>query len=444
MNEQPNKRQEEVALFRYGAIADLVHLEPGTPGLYKRIKDKAEKLWPIPYSRRNRLAAETIRHWLKLYRKGGFDALRPKTRTDAGSCRRMPQAVADRLLSIKECNPALTVKQVIAEAREHDDVPDDLPLPLSTVHRLLQRHGLMEKHNSTPKDRRHFAFAKAGQLWMSDVMHGPAVFVDGRRKRKTYLIAFLDDATRVVPFAAFALAENVSAYLPIFKQALMRRGIPERLFVDNGAAYRSKHLALVCAKIGTTLIHARPFDAAAKGKQERWFRTVRMQLLPTLGDEDLKSLEALNRRLWAWVETEYHLNPHRGLEGQCPFDRWAQVADDVRYVGPQLDLDDLFFFEEKRRVRNDSTVSLHGTLYELEAHLIGATVVLRYDPIAPKGRPIQVWMGSKRQKDATVVDAYQNCFVRRQPNDRNRLESDGPAPAPPVGLRLTDLTDDND
>jgi len=224
MNEQPDKRQEEVALFRYGAIADLVHLEPGTPGLYKRIKDKAQQLWPIPYSRRNRLAAETIRHWLKLYRKGGFDALRPKTRTDAGSCRRMPQAVADRLLSIKECNPALTVRQVTAEARKHDEVPDDLPLPLSTVHRLLQRHGLMDKRNSTPKDRRHFAFAKAGQLWMSDVMHGPAVFVDGRRKRKTYLIAFLDDATRVVPFAAFALAETLARSNKILWRAPKRLG----------------------------------------------------------------------------------------------------------------------------------------------------------------------------------------------------------------------------
>ena len=444
MNEQPDKRQEEVALFRYGMIADLVHLKPGTPGIYQRIKDKAKQVGPIPYSRKNRMAAETIRHWLKLYRKGGFDALRPKTRTDAGSCRRMPQVVADRLLSIKEQNPVLTVKQVIAAARKHDEVPDDLSLPLSTVHRLLQRHGLMEKRHSPPKDRRHFAFAKAGQLWMSDVMHGPTVFVDGRRKRKTYLIAFLDDATRVVPFAAFALAENVSAYLPVFKQALMRRGIPERLFVDNGAAYRSKHLALVCAKIGITLIHARPFDAAAKGKQERWFRTARMQLLPILGDEDLKSLDALNRRLWAWVETEYHLNPHRGLDGQCPFDRWAQVSDDVRYVGPQLDLDDMFLFEEKRHVRNDRTVSLHGTLYEVEAHLIGATVILRYDPQAKKGRPVQVWLKGKRQKDATVVDAYQNCFVRRQRHDRDRLESDGPAPAPPVGLRLTDLNDENE
>ena len=65
-------------------------------------------------------------------------------------------------------------------------------------------------------------------------MHGPAV-ADGRRRRKSYLIGFLDDATRVCPFAALAPAENTVAFLPVFKQALIRRGIPQRLYVDNGS-----------------------------------------------------------------------------------------------------------------------------------------------------------------------------------------------------------------
>ena len=115
---------------------------------------------------------------------------------------------------------------------------------------------------------------------MSDVMHGPIIFADGKRKRKTYLIATLDDATRVVPYAAFAMHENTAAFLPVLQTAILRRGIPKRLYVDNGSAYRSQHLALVCAKLGITLIHARPYQPQGKGKQERWFRTVRMQLLP--------------------------------------------------------------------------------------------------------------------------------------------------------------------
>ena len=121
-------------------------------------------------------------------------------------------------------------------------------------------------YEPTSKDRRRFAFDKANELWMSDVMHGPSVFADGKRKRKTYLIATLDDATRVVPYAAFAMHENTAAFLPVLQTAILRRGIPKRLYVDNGSAYRSQHLALVCAKLGITLIHARPYQPQGKGR----------------------------------------------------------------------------------------------------------------------------------------------------------------------------------
>ena len=115
------------------------------------------------------------------------------------------------------------------------------------MHRLLSREGLLDKHPGEPvaTDRRRFAFRYAGECWQSDVMHGPKVR-DGRTRRKTYLIAFLDDATRAIPFAAFAFSENTTAFLPVFKNALIRRGCPMRLFVDNGANYRSQQLALVC------------------------------------------------------------------------------------------------------------------------------------------------------------------------------------------------------
>ena len=248
MNRPDSDHAQAVALFRYGLIADLVRLEPGSKGLYALIEHKASESYTIPGSPRTRVAAETIRDWLKLYRRGGFDALLPKPGTDRGQSRSLPPEVVDVLLEIKEGNPKLSVQLVIREARTREEVPDDLPLPPSTVHRLLVRHGLMDKPRGeqSPADRRRFAFAQAGELWMSDVMHGPSVFVGDRTKRKTYLVAFIDDATRVIPYAAFALAENTRAFLPVFKQAMMRRGLPQRLYVDNGANYRSHHLALVC------------------------------------------------------------------------------------------------------------------------------------------------------------------------------------------------------
>jgi len=353
------KTRQQIALFRYGLIADLVHRQAGQRGLYALLREKAARIYEIPGSRRTRVAAETLRDWLSAYRRGGFDALYPKPRRDQGRARAIPQEVADLLCSIKEERPALSVALVIEQAKATGALPESLYLAPATVHRLLSRNGLMDKKPTEPtsKDRRRFAFDKANELWMSDVMHGPAVVAENKRKRKTYLIAFLDDATRVIPYATFALSENTAAFLPALQQAIRRRGIPQRLYVDNGATYRSHHLALVCAKLGITLIHARPYQPQGRGKQERWFRTVRMQLLSQLQEDDTKSLEALNRRLWSWVEAEYHRTPHRGLDGLTPLDRWAMSADDVRVLEHGCDLDELFLFEQIRKVQKDRTIS---------------------------------------------------------------------------------------
>ena len=289
---------QAVALFRYGLIAEFLHRPHNQPGVYQRLRQKAAQYYQIPGSLRQRVAAETLRHWIKDYKRGGIDALKPKPRNDLGRSRALPQAMADQLLALKEEQPHLSVAQLIASL-----TPASTTAPTSaataataqspwrpaasTVYRLLRRAGLMDKSaehtTGQDADRRRFAFEHPGQLWMSDVMHGPAVTLAGSRtRRKAYLIAFLDDATRVVPYCAFALAESTQAFLPVFKQALMRRGIPQRLYVDNGANYRSQQLAMVCAKLGIALIHARPYQPSGKGKQERFFRTVRAQLLQTM------------------------------------------------------------------------------------------------------------------------------------------------------------------
>jgi putative transposase len=406
-----NDLHEQVALFRYGVIADFVNLPPGTKGLYALIKKKAELRYAIPGSRRTKVAEETIRSWLKKYRKGGFDALQPKIRMDKGKARRLPQEVADVLLTVKEENPEFTVPLVIKKARTTGLVADDIRLPQSTVYKLLARHGLSKEKTVPAKDHRRFAYQSAGDLFMSDVMHGPAVYTDGGRKRKTYLIAFIDDATRVIPYAAFAHSENTVAFMEVLKQAVLRRGIPTRLFVDNGSAFRSHHLSLVCAKLGITLIHARPYHAEAKGKIERWFRSVRLQLLPLLSEKDMQSLATINRALWTYIETEYHRSPHRIL-GQTPLDCWAKSAQRVRYLEPGGDLDDLFLFEAKRKVQKDRTISLNGLVYEIDAALVGETVTLRYNP-AEQGQSIAVCHQGRFVQKAKLVDVYANCFVKR-------------------------------
>ena len=440
MNPSDDDLRQAIALFRYGVIADLVHLPVGTKGTGAMMRAKAELSYTIPGTDRTRVAAATIGGWVRLYRDGGFDALYPKPRTDRGQPRRLAPEVAERLVALKTEHPACSVRLIIAKARA-EGIED--PLAPSTVHRLFSREGLFErKAPGDGADRRRFAFRDAGELWMSDVMHGPKVRL-GRSRRKTYLIAFIDDATRVVPFAAFAMSENVQAFLPVWKNALIRRGLPARLYVDNGAAYRSRQLALMCAKLGVVLVHARPYQPAGKGKIERFFRTLRAGWLAHLDAPVTDCLQTLNRSLWAWVEGEYHNTPHRGLDGRTPLEQWALASGGVRYPDATLDLDEVFLFEATRVVHKDRTVSLNGRLYEVDAILVGQRVTLRYDPDAPPGRPLDVVCDAKPAGKATRLDAYANTAVRRG-NYSKQVEPGDPAPEPrPSPLNLRDLKEDD-
>ena len=415
MTDQGEKFREDVALFRYGVVSELLRCKPATPEYRAKLLELSQQAWVIPGSTRTRIARQTLRDWVRAYRSGGFDALRPKRRRDSGKPRRMSVEAIELLLAVKRAEPALSVRQAIARARDSGDVPGDMPLPTTTVHRLFTNEGVMDMAPpGPPADRRRFAWPWAGDLWMSDVMHGPRVPGDRGRKHKTYLIALLDDATRVIPYAAFHPTETTPAFLQVLKQGILRRGRPVRLYVDNGANYRSRQVALVCARLDIALIHARPYQPSGKGKIERFFRTLRQQFLAGLDDGAMASLEALNRNLHGWIEGEYHHNPHRGLDGMTPLEKWARAADSVRYVDPgDAGLDALFLFEAVRRVYRDRTVRLNSRIYEVDAALAGKKVTLHYDPTLPATRPIKVTLDGSDAGEARPVDLEANARGRR-------------------------------
>ena len=413
MDDAREEHRKAVALFRYRVLAPVL----GEPPERVRpvILSQAAKFWNIPGSNRIRIAEGTIYDWLRLYRQRGFEGLKPKSRRDRAKPRRMPPEVVETMLALKAETPELSIRLVIRKARETGAVPEDVPLPPSTLHRLFTREGLMVREQRGPqKDLRRWAFPHAGDLWQSDVLHGPAVRDERGRLRKTYLLVTLDDATRVVPHGEFKFSEKAPAFLQVFREAIQRRGIPKRLYVDRGACYRARQLDIICARLGVALIHARAFHAPGKGKIERKLRTTRSQVLSRLDEADTRSLEALNRRYWTWLEQEYHLQGHRGLGNLSPLDKWAQCGEQVRHAGPEIDLDDLFLFEARRLVSKARTVSLHGRLYEVDAALCGQRVVLRFDPLAPPQRPMQVVHEDKPAGVATPLDLHANARVKRQ------------------------------
>ena len=439
---------DRIAVFRHGLISRLLPKDLSAEQRRNERRRIVAAEHQIPGTTRTHVAEGTLREWMRAWHRGGFDALKPKRRADEGAARALAPPLAERLLELKEAEPTRPIRECIALARAEGLVASDAAVANSTVHRLFVRHGLNRGNHKSAEnvgvDRRRFAFRDAGQLWMSDVMHGPSVVgdADARRRRKTYLIAFIDDATRVVPYAEFTFSESIRSFLPVMKQALLRRGLPERLYVDNGANYRSHHLALVCAKLGVALIHAKPRSPQGKGKIERFFRTVRAQLIGRLAPEDTASLAALNRRLGGWLEGEYHHAPHRGLENATPLERWTMSADAVRYPDPDVELDELFLFETLRKVQKDRTVSLDGRLYEVDASFIGEKVTLRFDPARPDAAVTVIHAGQTIGR-ARQVDLYANCFVKRHPNNGTALTDREPEPSASQ-LSLRELDSDGD
>ena len=268
-------------------------------------------------------------------------------------------------------------------------------------------------------DRRRFEAEFPNDIWQADVMHGPAVEVEGKQ-RKAYLIAILDDHSRLLPHAEFMLSENLAAWLEVFRQALLARGLPRKLYVDNGAAYRAKHLERVCASLGIALVHTPPYTPQGRGKIERFFRTVRTQFLPVFQGGNLPEL---NTAFELWLRTDYHQRPHSGT-GETPLVRFARHLELHRVAPP--DLQDHFRKEVRRRVAKDRTVSLDGRVYEAPTRLIGEYVRLLYHPERPER--VEIIHANQSQGLLVSVDLKTNCRVKRK-RDQDQLAADGPKPS---------------
>jgi len=405
MNEEQKK---QVAIFRFGVISDFVSPTRLNWGERARLLgEKCVRQWQIPFSNRTRLSPATIRSWLRAYEKGGqrLESLYPHSRNDRGEARALDQETTLALLGLRREMPTAPVQTLIRTAQQRGVVDGEQHLAESTVWRLLKREGLMQRTEQAAVDRRRFEAALPNDLWQSDVMHGPAVSVEGKN-RKAYLIAFIDDMSRLICHAQFYLSENLNCYLDALRQALLTRGLPRKLYVDNGPAFRSFHLHQITASLGIALIHAKPYQPQGKGKVERFFRTLRQDFLPAVL---AKTLTDLNETLAAWVREVYHNREQRST-GQTPLGRYAAHCECVR-AAPK-DLQDHFRQQARRRVAKDRTVALAGRLYEAPIALIGKQITLLHH--AQDLARVEARYEGKSYGTLTVVDLNVNCYVQRE------------------------------
>ena len=304
----------------------------------------------------------------------------------------------------KELGPRVTLPVLLKIARERGILPPGFNVSMQTLYRLIERHGLDE---GAPAgiDRRKFEAELPNDLWQADIMHGP-VIIDDKRQRKAFLFAIIDDQSRLIVHAWFYLNERLENFLDCFKTAVAKRGLPRKLYLDNGPAFRSHQLRLCLASLGVELVHSKAYVPQGKGKIERWFRTCRMKFLPLL--KGGLTLQAINQKLETWLQSDYQSRVH-DTTGQSPMERFIQKIELVRKA--PANLNDFFRIKLVRKVNNDRSISLAGKLYEAPVDLIGRTVTLLVD--THKEGSIEVFYKDKSFGLIVPLDRHINANLHR-------------------------------
>ena len=359
-------RAQEIGLFRWRVISEATDVSLSARERGALVRSLAAREHLGPGGRWVRVSRNTLDRWIRVYRKGGFDALVP-------AARRMPNQTPERLLelavALRREQPARTAAQIhriIVEAEGRSP-------SARTINRHLAAAGLAWKGGQVTPALGRFEAEFRNELWTGDALHGP--LIDGRR---AILFCFIDDHSRLFCGYRWAAREDVLNASHALRSGIAARGLPRAVYVDNGSPFVSGQLLRACAVLGIRLIHSRPGRPEGRGKIERAFRTVRQQWLVELEDRPPASLQELGSLFQAWVEQVYHRRVHSET-GQAPLERFLALGP------PQLpaerSLREAFRWSERRTVSRTGTVEMHGNTYEVDPGLVGQRVALVFDPL---------------------------------------------------------------
>lgn len=377
----------------------------------QRIKNIATQTFIDEDGNSRNFTWRTISTWLYRYKSQGITGIQTQSRKDKGQPRKItPEELLEALniahqhFKDKKADRMSLYRYCITKGLLNKN-----QISQTTFYRFIREYELL-KSDDKLKNKKRLAFCMqyANQLWQGDTMFGPYVQTPKGHKQSK-LIAFIDDASRVICHAEFFFEETIDSLVKALKAAFYKRGIPEQLYVDNGSIYCSQEITLICARIGCILRHTPVRDGAAKGKIERFFRRVRQQFLSR--QLDLSNLDHLNRQFTSWVEDEYNSVSHSSL-GMKPIDRFAFDLKRIKFLEPSDVQDELFFAEETRKVKKDNTFSFKNTRYETPVDLRDKTITIRFD--RTKRNRIVIYYKNQRMGEAKTLNLIANGLLRRK------------------------------
>jgi putative transposase len=365
---------ETVALFRFTVVSEAANARLSARERGHLVRQLAARAHRHPVGSWVHVTRGTIDRWLRAYREHGLDGLRPEKRSDNGAVRRHPELV-DLAVALRKELPARSAAHIadIITARH------GVRLAPRTIREQLARRGLQRaKLLSEPVAYGRYEAQRPNERWVGDVLVGPWVpHPRGAGSKRARLFLLVDDHSRLLVHGRWVFEENARSAQSVLRSAIARRGLPENLYLDNGAPFAAAALARSCAVLGIRLVHSKPYAPQGRGKQERLNRVIRERFLLEAEAVGISDLDELNDRFLAWSESVLNTRVHAET-GATPIARFL-AGDPPRMPDHPLVVE-AFRWSARRTVTKTATVSLAGNRYQVDASLIGRQVELRYDP----------------------------------------------------------------
>lgn len=372
-----NDPGRDMALFRFALIAPVIQDTFPDASVAAYCRRVAEKPFVRPDGTTFHYKAGTLERWVTNYRSGGMEGLVPSVRSDKGIARSLSDEAIAEIYKIKEKFPRLNAVQIRVRLIQDGLIP--ATVSERAVQRFLKRSGLRNPVASGAlKDRKAFEEAYFGAMWQADTCYFPYVPDENGKMQRTYLIAIVDDHSRLIVGAKLFFADDAYNFQKVLKDAVATYGIVEKLYVDHGPSYENSQLAFICGSIGTVLIHAPVRDGAAKAKVERLFGVVKSRWLHGLDTGQIRSIDEFNAELAEAVRT--HNLTVNSSTGHTPMDRFLATRGKIRTPKSQEWLDECFMNRISRKIRNDATLSLQTIQFDAPMQFIRQTVEVRFLP----------------------------------------------------------------
>ena len=402
------EKKHDIALMRYSIIAPIVTgLKEDYPSLDAFYRDASKRGIVSPDGSVKHFSPATIERWYRHYKKGGFDALIPQGRVDEGKSRKLDSDLQEQIKYLKLNYPRMSASAIYRQLQDNGSIAKG-DVSESTVCRFMNQMALELKTTNHP-DMRRYERPHINEVWCGDSSVGPYLKSEDGKKRKVYIIALIDDASRFIVGIDVFFNDNFINLRSVMKSAVAKYGRPQMFNFDNGKSYKNKQMELLAARIGSVIHYDQPYTPTQKAKIERWFRTMKDQWVASLDIRAFHSLDELRGNLFAYVNA-YNNTPHSSLKGKTPQERFFSESN-CFYRIPTEDLEKHFLLEIERRVSSDSVIVIDQIEYEVDCRFAKQRIRLRYSPDL---QDIYIVEADASLTPIRILNKTENAFVKRE------------------------------